>query len=159
MHGRARSVRTRVRDTVRVRVHSSSVHQALAKGSFYLEKSALGTNPEMDAPLPKQSSAGSQLHARAVVVILGFNRDITNPSAPSSALMNRIRSGVAVYRQLGADRKVLMMTGGDAQKFGLGTEADLMQQKAVELGVPVDEIIKEDEARYTIENGCDQQHD
>ena len=90
---------------------------------------------------------------RVAVCVLGFMRNQKNLSQPTTALRNRVERGVEEFKRARAPWKVMVMTGGDTQKSGLGSEGQLMAQIVVSMGVPAEDIITEEEARYTIENG------
>lgn len=107
----------------------------------------------------------------AAVVILGFLRKTDPPFNMNSTreeraeanysqvgmtecLALRVRKGAAQYHKLRkyGERAVVIVSGGDPQKLG-STEAELMTAELEALEVPISNIVQEDKARHTIENG------
>lgn len=71
--------------------------------------------------------------------------------------MRRTACGADLYRR--GIAPALLMTGGDARVFGSGpTEAAVMKEWAVRLGVPAGSILIEDKARTTYENAVRTKH-
>ena len=88
------------------------------------------------------------LNKMSVLVVLGFAHRY------SEASRLRIEKGGELYHALVEQQEDpwVIVTGGDTTDVG-ETEATFLSRMAVNSGVPMDRILKEDEAKYTIEVG------
>eukprot|EP00037_Helgoeca_nana_P022938 m.236435 g.236435 ORF g.236435 m.236435 type:complete len:779 (+) comp26183_c1_seq12:696-3032(+) len=138
---------------------------------------AVARTPSLDATpcTPPSGSvapfAGCGPRYTAAVVILGFLRTTSPPYDMGSTkeekrdahyrcvgmtecLELRVKKGAAQYIKLQKFGKkvVVIVSGGDPQQLG-STEAELMSAELVARGVDPSDIVQEDKARHTIENG------
>ena len=78
-------------------------------------------------------------------VVLGA--EVFGPGRPSAAVQRRVEHGVMVWRRL---RIPFLVVSGGVGKAGI-SEASVMRDLAVDLGVPPDAIVLEDGSHSTLE--------
>lgn len=97
------------------------------------------------------SANPSDLKADAIVVLAGDLRKKVFPRHEVEVNGTRVIKGVRLYKEKAAP--VMIMTGGSGDLFDQAfREAPLMQELAVEMGVPRDKILVEAESRNTRES-------
>ena len=139
--------------------------------SYLISRSRTSAKANKDASKTQQT-AKTPYHYTDGIVILGFLRETSPPFqmnqtraekrahnyclvGPTEALQLRIAKGAELYHQLQANgprKAVIIVSGGDPQELN-SSEAELMEQELVKLGVKKQDIIREVKARHTIENG------
>jgi uncharacterized SAM-binding protein YcdF (DUF218 family) len=105
-----------------------------------------------------QSPSQEVLAEVDIVVVLGGGvmssgafRKSGSPEA-SGATYSRVFNGVKIFRQSGA--KVLVLSGAGVQRDG-ETNADVMKDIAIALGIPENKIITEGESHNTMEHAVE----
>jgi uncharacterized SAM-binding protein YcdF (DUF218 family) len=80
------------------------------------------------------------------ILVLGFSADDAGKAPP--ILRDRVQTAVAAWRR-GAAPQLIVSGGAAHNRF---VEADVMAELATELGVPAADVVREREAKNTVEN-------